>query len=78
MKFFTFWRPSKCSWMMFLERESREREREKVQPKVNGRGGPLLYIGSGVRLEGVCGWVCGWLAVHSSVRPHTPLLVCLA
>ena len=41
MMFFTFWRPSKCSWMMFLERESRERE--KVQPKVNGRG-VLYYI----------------------------------
>ena len=28
---------------------------------------------------GVCGWpVCGWLAAHTSVRPHTPGLVCLA
>ena len=59
----------------FLERESIERER--MQPKVNGRGSSTLY-----RVEceagGVCCWVCGWLAAHTSVRPHTPLLVCLA
>ena len=42
----------------FLERESIERER--MQPKVNGRGSSTLY-----RVEceagGVCCWVCGWL-----------------
>ena len=41
-------------------------------------GGPPLYIGLSVRLEGFAVGCAAGLAAHTSVRPHTPLLVCLA